>query len=1020
MKRAFFLSLLVFMLSVQPIWAQIPQNVSYQGVLTDGSGTPVADGTYSLTFNIYDAATSATPIWTETHASVTVVSGIFNVIMGSVTPLSIAFDQQYWLGIAVGGGIELKPRIQLTSSAYSLNSQSVVDGAITTNKLANGAVTTNKLADNAVDANKIDDGAVTNIKLRDDSVTEDKIADSAVTAGKLFDSAVTTSKLRDDSVITDKLFDGAVTADKLADSAVTEGKIVNAAVSTNKLADNAVTEDKIVNAAVSTNKLADDAITTTKLRNNSVTVDKIQPDVVSSVDGVSNDGGNVNLVPNNTITITPNDASNTITIGETHSSDTSNPHNVTANQVEALASVEFVKNPGGNIDLVPGSNITITPDDTANTITISATGIASSGWELTGNAGTTPGTNFLGTTDNQALQLHVNNARALLLEPHATSPNFIGGYSGNSVTSGVYGANIDGGGENADKNRITDDYGTVGGGKGNQAGDNVGTTSDAPGATIGGGFNNQATGQIATVGGGYDNQATGSHATIGGGESNRATGNQATVGGGYDNRATDSHATVGGGYDNQATGSHDTIGGGYGNYATDSYATIGGGYGNQATGSFATIGGGSSNRATGTFSTVGGGYFNYADGSYSFAAGYRARIDAAHNGTFLFADYNDSLNFNSAAANEFAVRCTGGARFVTAISGSVPTAGVKVVAGATALDTVSNSALELRSNGLHALRLEPHATSPNLVGGYSGNYLSSGVYGATISGGGSNTYENRVTDNYGAIGGGRDNQAGGSSATIGGGFNNQAIEDYSTVGGGYYNQATGAHSAVGGGNNNEATGDHSTVGGGNNNEATGTYATVPGGSSNEANGNYSFAAGCRANADHEGSFVWGDSTNADVASTGNDRFAVRAKGGVYLYTNDALTAGVYIAGGSSSWSTVSDKAMKDNIRPVDVREVLNRLSSVPISRWNYKAQDPEIEHIGPMAQDFYAAFGLGIDDKHINTIDPDGVALAAIQGLYELVKEKDAEIAELGTEKAALESRVDSLEARLKALEAAK
>ena len=70
----------------------------------------------------------------------------------------------------------------------------------------------------------------------------------------------------------------------------------------------------------------------------------------------------------------------------------------------------------------------------------------SAGWSLTGNAGTTPGTNYLGTSDNQALELKVNGARALRLEPNATSPNLIGGYSGNWFTPGVYGATIGGGG----------------------------------------------------------------------------------------------------------------------------------------------------------------------------------------------------------------------------------------------------------------------------------------------------------------------------------------------------------------------------------------------------------------------------------------------------------------------------------------------------------------------------------------------------------------------------------------------
>lgn len=145
----------------------------------------------------------------------------------------------------------------------------------------------------------------------------------------------------------------------------------------------------------------------------------------------------------------------------------------------------------------------------------------------------------------------------------------------------------------------------------------------------------------------------------------------------------------------------------------------------------------------------------------------------------------------------------------------------------------------------------------------------------------------------------------------------------------------------------------------------------------------------------------------------------RCSGGVYFYTNATLTAGMKLSSGSSTWVTLSDRNLKRNIRPVDVRDVLFKLSKVPISQWSYKAQDPSIEHIGPMAQDFYAAFGLDEDDRHISTVDADGVALAAIQGLYEIIQERDVETAELRVENSALRQRVDDLEARLKALEAA-
>ncbi|MBN1269313.1 MAG: tail fiber domain-containing protein [Kiritimatiellae bacterium] len=95
--------------------------------------------------------------------------------------------------------------------------------------------------------------------------------------------------------------------------------------------------------------------------------------------------------------------------------------------------------------------------------------------------------------------------------------------------------------------------------------------------------------------------------------------------------------------------------------------------------------------------------------------------------------------------------------------------------------------------------------------------------------------------------------------------------------------------------------------------------------------------------------------------------------------------------------------MKENIEAVDPAEVLERLSRLPVSQWNMKAQDPSIRHMGPMAQDFHAAFGLGETDRYINSVDVDGVALAAIQGLH-------AENAELRARNAELEARVAAME----------
>ena len=129
------------------------------------------------------------------------------------------------------------------------------------------------------------------------------------------------------------------------------------------------------------------------------------------------------------------------------------------------------------------------------------------------------------------------------------------------------------------------------------------------------------------------------------------------------------------------------------------------------------------------------------------------------------------------------------------------------------------------------------------------------------------------------------------------------------------------------------------------------------------------------------------------------------------------TAGVQLAPGGSSWLTVSDRNAKTNFSHVDKKIILERLSEIPIDTWNYKTQDNSIRHMGPMAQDFYKAFNVGEDNKHINTVDADGVALAAIQGLYQLLKEKDTKIEDLNSSNKKLEKKIDELNKRIEKLE---
>jgi hypothetical protein len=352
--------------------------------------------------------------------------------------------------------------------------------------------------------------------------------------------------------------------------------------------------------------------------------------------------------------------------------------------------------------------------------------------------------------------------------------------------------------------------------------------------------------------------------------------------------------------------------------------------------------------------------------------------------------------------------------------------------GYTALDPAQALTAAPYALALPGLWTQPNTSSPNLIGGYSGNEVAAGVAGATISGGGSVSAPNRVTANLATVGGGTANDAGGYGATVGGGQSNEASGDYATVGGGYNNDAPGERATIAGGAANDAGGYGATVGGGSLNDVSGDYATVPGGIYNDASGQYSFAAGYRAKATHDGSFVLADSTDADFASVREDALRVRFNGGATFAVNDDYwvrfwsnagrlidtSTGAHLTTGGV-WTNDSDREAKENFAPVDGQAVLARLAAVPIQTWNYKAEDPAVRRMGPTAQDFYAAFGLGEGKRHISTIDADGVALAAIQGLYEQVQEQAARIQALEAENARMQQVLEDLSVRLAALEAA-
>jgi hypothetical protein len=193
---------------------------------------------------------------------------------------------------------------------------------------------------------------------------------------------------------------------------------------------------------------------------------------------------------------------------------------------------------------------------------------------------------------------------------------------------------------------------------------------------------------------------------------------------------------------------------------------------------------------------------------------------------------------------------------------------------------------------------------------------------------------------------------------------------------------------------------------------------------NSASGQFSVAIGKNARtANRQGSVVIGDAcasfSSDSVYATANNQFIVRGCGGIKMYTTQNLSSGVEVAAGGGSWSSVSDRNRKENFLLVDGEDLLARLKLVPVTTWNYKTQEKTIRHLGPMAQDLHSAFGVGESDRLINTVDIDGINLAAAKAVAERTDALRVKVSELSAENDALRSQLSELERRMRRLEAA-
>ncbi|MBU1909827.1 MAG: tail fiber domain-containing protein, partial [Verrucomicrobia bacterium] len=349
------------------------------------------------------------------------------------------------------------------------------------------------------------------------------------------------------------------------------------------------------------------------------------------------------------------------------------------------------------------------------------------------------------------------------------------------------------------------------------------------------------------------------------------------------------------------------------------------------------------------------------------------------------------------------------------------------------------------------------------------NTIQSNAWYVTLGGGWSNKIQAYAT--YATLGGGYQNtiEAYAEYVTLGGGQENtiQTYAHYATLGGGWLNaiQTNASSATIGGGGENtiQTNAPFATIPGGRNNTvgagATNAFAA---GRRAKANHRGAFVWADSTDADFAsttanqfcvraaGGVKIDTGNGPSIMLNGADRAMITrsfdtfnsgvhypaGRWGVFMEPSK-LVMGMPAIGGkevhiakynadstytSLVWVTQSgdlytlgavnppsDRAMKTDFAGVDGREIAAKVAALQIHSWRYAHDEGAARHLGPTAQDFRAAFGLGGSDRHIATVDADGVALAAIQGLYTLVREKEDEITELKGRLAELEARINRL-----------
>ena len=616
--------------------ANVPGEINYQGYLTDDLGDPVADGNYQMRFIIYDAATGGTDLWHETHTTVMVVNGIYNVILGQLIPLNPNyFDGDLYLGVTVSGDSEMTPRQKLTSTSFAMKA-AVADDADTLDGL---------------DSADLDQSSHLSDYSNPHGVTPAQIGAASDSDFSTHESkpSVHHAKTTRFTELTDTASDSQIPGTITRDSELSSGLALKADLGhdhdTRYYSKGQI--DSIVAAQESRINALETLLANVTKNGNEITFSGVNVKIVNgtgSTQGTVNGTGNL-IVGYNELRGSGDvrTGSHNIVVGGKNNYSSyggliAGYYNTVSGQYSTagggranIASGDYASVSGGHESIASGMYASVSGgrDNIASGDYASVSG-------GNGNKAIGSGSSVSGGRDNIASGMYANVSGGGHNEASGES-SFAGGGGGDNLSEGneafadysvVLGGMVNIAGDPALfnhsigvnsvitaglDNKASGDYANVSGGQANKA--------TGAGSSVRGGYNNEATGAGSSVSAGYGNDAIGNYANISGGHENTASGMYASVRGGYNNEASNTYASVSGGRDNIASGDYTNVSGGRSNTASGDYASVSGGQISIASGMYASVSGGHESIASGMYASVSGGEANEASGPYSTVSG---------------------------------------------------------------------------------------------------------------------------------------------------------------------------------------------------------------------------------------------------------------------------------------------------------------------------------------------------------------------------------------------------------------